>query len=273
MRCRSRRLQRPAGDHRPRRLNPRPPVRIRAPRASNPRHPEHRLRSGPPSSGDHLTERHPHEAQIRTRTPGLAAAALTLSLGLAACGGDDERRRQRQRRHQSSEAPLPRTPTDASRRWPRPGRQTYGDGCARSRPTATARSTAWPPPRSPRPPAPTRCSRPWSPPSPPPTWSSRSTRAGAHRVRPDRRRVRRDPRSDLNALLKDKETLTTMLTHHVVGEQIDPDQLAGEFETLAGDMLTINGAGERPPSTTRRPPCSAATSRPPTPPSTSSTRS
>ena len=35
-----------------------------------------------------------------------------------------------------------------------------------------------------------------------------------------------------------------MLTHHVVPEQITPDQLSGEFETLNGDMLTINGAGE-----------------------------
>ena len=35
-----------------------------------------------------------------------------------------------------------------------------------------------------------------------------------------------------------------MLSHHVVAEQITPDQLSGEFETLAGDMLTINGDGE-----------------------------
>ena len=35
-----------------------------------------------------------------------------------------------------------------------------------------------------------------------------------------------------------------MLTHHVVAEQISPDQLTGEFETLAGDMITINGSGE-----------------------------
>ena len=52
------------------------------------------------------------------------------------------------------------------------------------------------------------------------------------------------PKKDLNALLKDKETLTAVLTHHVVAEQITPDQLAGEYETLDGDMLTINGSGE-----------------------------
>ena len=35
-----------------------------------------------------------------------------------------------------------------------------------------------------------------------------------------------------------------MLTHHVVGEQISPDSLAGEHETLAGDMITVEGEGE-----------------------------
>ena len=52
------------------------------------------------------------------------------------------------------------------------------------------------------------------------------------------------PKKDLNALLKDKKTLTQVLTHHVVPQQITPDQLGGEYETLNGDMLTINGEGE-----------------------------
>jgi uncharacterized surface protein with fasciclin (FAS1) repeats len=51
-------------------------------------------------------------------------------------------------------------------------------------------------------------------------------------------------KKQLNGLLADKETLTAVLTHHVVPERIDPDQLEGEFETLNGDMLTINGMGE-----------------------------
>jgi len=29
-----------------------------------------------------------------------------------------------------------------------------------------------------------------------------------------------------------------------VPEKISPDQLTGEFETLAGDTITINGSGE-----------------------------
>ena len=52
------------------------------------------------------------------------------------------------------------------------------------------------------------------------------------------------PKKDLNALLADKEALTTVLTHHVVGEQIAPEDLAGEHETLAGDMITVEGEGE-----------------------------
>ena len=51
-------------------------------------------------------------------------------------------------------------------------------------------------------------------------------------------------KKQLNGLLADKETLTAVLTHHVVPQAISPDQLEGEFETLNGDMLTINGAGE-----------------------------
>jgi len=51
-------------------------------------------------------------------------------------------------------------------------------------------------------------------------------------------------KKQLNALLKDKEALTGVLTHHVVPEQISPDELTGELETLAGDTITINGSGE-----------------------------
>jgi uncharacterized surface protein with fasciclin (FAS1) repeats len=52
------------------------------------------------------------------------------------------------------------------------------------------------------------------------------------------------PPKTLKAVLKDKETLTAILTHHVVAGQLSPDQLAGEHETLAGDMLTVKGSGE-----------------------------
>jgi uncharacterized surface protein with fasciclin (FAS1) repeats len=49
------------------------------------------------------------------------------------------------------------------------------------------------------------------------------------------------PEQDLNAVLADQTTLTAILSHHVVGEQLDPDKLAGEHETLNGDTITIEG--------------------------------
>lgn len=52
------------------------------------------------------------------------------------------------------------------------------------------------------------------------------------------------PAADLDALLADKDQLTTVLTHHVVEGQIDPADLAGEHETLAGDTITVEGSGE-----------------------------
>ena len=52
------------------------------------------------------------------------------------------------------------------------------------------------------------------------------------------------PKKDLNALLKDKKALTTVLTHHVVAGKLAPEAVAGEHETLAGDMITVEGSGE-----------------------------
>ncbi|PKH37949.1 Uncaracterized surface protein containing fasciclin (FAS1) repeats [Nocardioides alpinus] len=51
-------------------------------------------------------------------------------------------------------------------------------------------------------------------------------------------------KKDLNALLADKEMLTTVLTHHVVAGKLSPEDVAGEHETLAGDTLTVEGSGE-----------------------------
>ncbi len=52
------------------------------------------------------------------------------------------------------------------------------------------------------------------------------------------------PEADLNALLADKEALTGVLTYHVVPGRIAPEDLAGEFDTLAGPKLTVEGSGE-----------------------------
>ena len=52
------------------------------------------------------------------------------------------------------------------------------------------------------------------------------------------------PTKTLNAVLADKETLTAILTHHVIGGQLAPDQLTGTHETLAGDMIKVSGSGD-----------------------------
>lgn len=52
------------------------------------------------------------------------------------------------------------------------------------------------------------------------------------------------PKKQLDAVLSDKKTLTTILTHHVIAGQLSPDQLAGDHKTLAGDTLSISGSGE-----------------------------
>ncbi len=49
------------------------------------------------------------------------------------------------------------------------------------------------------------------------------------------------PAKTLNAVLKDKATLTAILTHHVIGEQLGPDEIAGKQDTLNKDTLTIKG--------------------------------
>ena len=52
------------------------------------------------------------------------------------------------------------------------------------------------------------------------------------------------PEADLKAVLADKATLTAVLTHHVVGEQLDPTAVVGEHESLNGDMVTVEGDAE-----------------------------
>jgi uncharacterized surface protein with fasciclin (FAS1) repeats len=49
------------------------------------------------------------------------------------------------------------------------------------------------------------------------------------------------PEADLEKVLADQATLTAILSHHVVGEQLGPDQLAGDHETLNGDSISIEG--------------------------------
>lgn len=49
------------------------------------------------------------------------------------------------------------------------------------------------------------------------------------------------PEADLNAVLADKDTLTSILTYHVVPERIEPADLDGTYTTVNGAELTVSG--------------------------------
>ncbi|MFD7663634.1 fasciclin domain-containing protein [Streptomyces sp. NPDC059788] len=53
------------------------------------------------------------------------------------------------------------------------------------------------------------------------------------------------PKDKLNAVLDDKAQLTKLLTYHVVGQKLAPQQLAnGSYATLEKSKLTTSGSGE-----------------------------
>ncbi|WP_433548445.1 fasciclin domain-containing protein [Streptomyces sp. CA-294286] len=53
------------------------------------------------------------------------------------------------------------------------------------------------------------------------------------------------PKADLDAVLADKDKLTSILTYHVVGEKLTPKQLeSGTYPTLQKSTLTTAGSGE-----------------------------
>lgn len=49
------------------------------------------------------------------------------------------------------------------------------------------------------------------------------------------------PRETLDAVLADKEMLTSILTYHVVPERVEPDELGGTYTTVNGATLEISG--------------------------------
>ena len=174
------------------------------------------------------------------RNGGLAAAALTLSLGLAACGQDEpatssDSTTQSQDQSQDQSEPMA---DDASA-------DTYGAGCAQV-PTDGAGSFNG---MATAPVASAASANPLLK-----TLVAAVTQAGLVEplnsapeltvFAPADPAFEAIPKKDLKAVLADKKMLGSILKHHVVGEQISPDELSGEFETLNGDKLTINGSGE-----------------------------
>ena len=177
-----------------------------------------------------------------TRTGGLAAAALTLSLGLAACGGEEEPTSAADDTAQSQEP----TQEESQPMEEDASAQAYGAGCAQV-PTDGAGSFNG---MATAPVASAASANPLLK-----TLVAAVTEAGLVEplnsapeltvFAPADPAFEAIPPKDMKAVMADKAMLGSILKHHVVGEQVSPDELSGEFETLNGDKLTINGSGEQ----------------------------
>ena len=181
---------------------------------------------------------------IRTRTLGLAALALTASMGLSACGSDDASTSA------SDDTTSSSTPSETPSELETPSEEPmadgpFGPGCA-GVPTSGEGSVEG---MADDPVATAASNNPLLK-----TLVAAVTEAGlvdtlnsAENLTvfaPTDDAFAAIPKKDLNALLKDKKALTAVLTHHVIGERLSPEDVAGDHETLAGDMLTVEGEGE-----------------------------
>ncbi|WP_210649598.1 fasciclin domain-containing protein [Nocardioides sp. SYSU D00065] len=184
---------------------------------------------------------------LRTRSMGLAALALTASMSLASCGSEDDSTAAADEpttSESTSEAPMEsESPMESEE--PMAAGTPFGPGCA-GVPTSGEGSVEG---MADDPVATAASNNPLLK-----TLVAAVTEAGlvdtlnsAENLTvfaPTDDAFAQIPKKDLNALLKDKEALTTVLTHHVVGERLSPEDVAGEHETLAGDMITVEGSGE-----------------------------
>ncbi len=184
--------------------------------------------------------------KLRTRTLGLAALALTASMSLAACGSEEPADSAADDTT-TSETPMEEeTPMESEEPAAEPAADgPFGPGCA-GVPTSGEGSVEG---MADDPVATAASNNPLLK-----TLVAAVTAAGlvdtlnsAENLTvfaPTDDAFAAIPKKDLNALLADKEALTAVLTHHVVGERLSPEDVAGELETLAGDTLTVEGEGE-----------------------------
>jgi uncharacterized surface protein with fasciclin (FAS1) repeats len=173
------------------------------------------------------------------RNSSIAALALTLSMGLAACGSDDDggdtAAADEQTSETMSESPSEEAMTD----------EPFGEACASlpasgpgsvdtmtQQPVATAASGN-------------------------PLLGTLVTAVKKAKLvdtlnsapeitvfAPTDDAFGKIPKKDLDAVLADNKTLTTVLTHHVVEGRLSPEDVAGTHKTLAGDEITVEGSGE-----------------------------
>ena len=190
------------------------------------------------------------------RTGGsLAALALTMSLGLSACGSDSDTAEESSA-GSDTESSAPAEPTEPESEEPMTeesapaaedaGAQTFGEACGAvpkegagsfngmaTEPVANAASAN--PLLS--------------------TLVTAVTEAGlvdtlnsAQDITvfaPTNDAFAKLPKKDLKAVLANKELLTQILTHHVVGGALTPETLAGKHDTLNKDQVMVEGSGDK----------------------------
>ena len=177
------------------------------------------------------------------RAGGVAALALTMSLSIAACGDDADSDSSSMETQSPSTSESPMTETESA--TPSAGDEPFGPGCSAvpadgkgsfqgmaSDPVATAASNN--PVLS--------------------TLVSAVTEAGlvdtlntAEDITvfaPTDDAFAKIPPKQLDKVLKDKKTLTAILTHHVVPGRLSPEDLAGTHDTLNKDQVEVMGSGE-----------------------------
>ncbi|GAB3243309.1 fasciclin domain-containing protein [Nocardioides dilutus] len=171
------------------------------------------------------------------RRSGAAATVLALSMTLAACGDDGDEPTS------GSDDTSESTPMDDSSDVAGAGAQVFGDACSAiptsgkgsfdgmvTDPVATAASNN-------------------------PLLSTLVTAVGAVPgladtlngaealtvFAPTNDAFAKIPEADLNALLADPDALAAVLSHHVVGANLDPDAVVGTQDTLNESTVTVEG--------------------------------
>jgi len=178
------------------------------------------------------------------RSGGIAAVAISLSMGLAACSSESDSGSTASDTTASSadSAPSEAASSDAPEGATGAGADTFGPGCSAipttgkgsfdgmvTDPVATAASNN-------------------------PLLSTLVTavsEAGlvetlnglpaATVFAPTNDAFAAIPEDQLNSILADKALLTKILTHHVLGEQLDPTAVVGEQTTVNKDTLMVEG--------------------------------
>ena len=168
------------------------------------------------------------------RSIGILLTSATLLFGLAACGGNSDK--------MTSPEPAQPDSTTSATETADAGAQTFGPGCPAipktgpgsfngmvKDPVATAASNN--PLLSTLVTAVTKAG----------LVDTLNNADGLTVFAPTNDAFAKIPAADLAAVLADKEKLTAILTHHVVGGQLDPEEVVGDHETLNKDSVTVTG--------------------------------